>query len=63
MENDLTLKMRNGCDLELNSCEAIPVIMHRNLLLESVETGRLTDRCSQPAKDTGIEARRYLTAH
>jgi hypothetical protein len=48
MENDLTLKMRKGCDVELNSCEAeLPVVMHRDLLLESVETG--TPNQSVPA--------------
>jgi hypothetical protein len=42
MENDLKLKMRNGCDRELDSCGAeLPVVMHRDVLLESVETGTL----------------------
>jgi hypothetical protein len=47
MENDLKLKMRNGCDRELDSCGAeLPVVMHRDVLLESIETGTLNQKWS-----------------
>jgi hypothetical protein len=40
MDNYLTLRMRNECDEELSDCgPALPLTIHRDLLLELVETG------------------------